>query len=192
LNRWFYIFVLFSVTACSSLIEKRQKKSNEFYDINGLIDKQVKLLDSISPSLYKEAVINGQEDDTKVMIDDSTWIAELNIFRTLDLNNSKLTDNFQKRVDSTSTQKAVRWISKVPFETAVDTLVVIVKHDEHPHMISASLSSQNTLFKSKKNIQLHFTERNQLALLSSYSIEGWQKMMSQDTTYFQIQAYITF
>jgi len=188
LIRWcLFVYVVF-VVGCSIKNDK-QKTIDEYYDINGLIDEQVELLDSISPTLLKNATIDHQQDLKKIIPHDSTWKAELSIFRTLDLNKPTLVDSY-KRIQNS--EKQISLISKFPDETSVDTLIVDLSENQNPTRIYASISNQNTLFKSAKKLEMLFVEKSGTYLLHQYKIEGWQKMMSKDSTSYLINSQLIY
>ena len=56
----------------------------------------------------------------------------------------------------------------------------------------AILNNQNELFKSAKTLELTFKDLNGQKLISSYKIEGWQKMVSKDRTSYFIDSKILF
>jgi hypothetical protein len=47
--------------SCEPAIEREQKSIDTYYDIDGLVDEQLLLLDSISPSLLKIKSVNEKE-----------------------------------------------------------------------------------------------------------------------------------
>ncbi len=192
MNRW-WIFVLILMTgACVPTVEKKQDAIDEYYDIKGLIDRQVSLLDSISPSLSKWAIIDGTEEKDKITLPDTAWGEELSIFRSMDINKPLLLDSYDRIIDDNGEEKVISLISKTPKSTNVDTLIISIKKDQQPARIYAYLSNQNTLFKTSKNMEMIFKEYQKRNMLESYTIHGWQKMISKDTTKFDIKARILY
>jgi len=192
LNRWWIYVLILMIGACVPTVEKKQTAIDEYYDINGLIDRQVRLLDSISPSLSKWAFIDDTEEKGKITPPDSTWEEELSIFKSMDINKPLLLDSYERVVDDLGEEKVISLISKSPKSTNVDTLVISMKKSNQPARIYAYLSNQNTLFKTSKNMEIIFKEYQKRHVLESYTIHGWQKMLTKDTTKFDIKARILY
>ena len=91
--------MLLIVWSCGPAIEKRQKAIDVYYDIDGLVNEQLLLLDSISPSLLKTATINNVQEKTEFSPSDSLWQKELLIFRSADINKPMLIDSYLKVED---------------------------------------------------------------------------------------------
>ena len=165
-------------------------KSNIFFDINGLIDEQIKLLDSINPSVFKKANIDGKEEVSEIKpTDSSEWSKELAIFKAIDLNRSILVDSYDIEKSSTNLN-FTRYISRYPEDTEVDTLTIEFYSDQNPKRIKAYLEAHNELFQSSKTLDMQFTGHNDISIISAYRIEGWQKMISKDSIWFLIQGTI--
>ena len=168
--------------------------ANTFFDITGLIDNQVQLLDSIGPSLLKKAIIDGVEENTQITpSDDTIWAKELMIFKSADINKPKLADNYDIIETQISGSKTIIYKSKYPETTQVDSLVISFSDGENkPLTIHARLVSSNTLFESEKNLELAFKVVSGQIILSKYKIEGWQKMISKDSTIYFIEGVLHF
>lgn len=179
------------VWSCGPAIEKKQKAIDVYYDINGLVEEQLLLLDSISPSLLKIATINGIEEKTEFTPSDSLWEKELLIFRSADINKPMLVDSYLKAEVKNEYSSSITYISKSPKSTLVDTLYISLKNTV-PFQIYASLRSENTLFKTSKKLKLSFKDFQGQAVLTDFSIVGWQKMISKDSTHFDIKGLISF
>lgn len=182
------------IWSCVPDQNNRTKSANSFYDINGLIDEQVKILDSISPSILKKAILNGKEEFTKLTpIDSATWAKELIIFKSADINRSMLSDSYVITESINSHSKNILYTSKYPGKTKVEELSVLLGNaDQNPIEIHAIVDNRNELFDSAKKLEIHFITKGGILLLSSYKIEGSQKMISKDSTTYVIKAEIIY
>lgn len=163
-----------------------------FYDINGLVDEQVKMLDSISPTILKKAVINGNKEDSKITPQDTTaWLKELAIFKSADINKSILLDSYTKT--ESAEKNTISYKSKYPEKTRVEELSIqFGKTDQKPLKIHATLDYKNEVFTSEINLEINFLINDGKSLLSNYRIEGYQKMISKDTSTYLIEAEIIY
>ncbi|MCK5102332.1 MAG: hypothetical protein KAR17_05940 [Cyclobacteriaceae bacterium] len=166
--------------------------ANKFFNIVGLIDKQVQLLDSIGPSLLKTAIIDGVYEKTQFTPpDNSTWAKELTIFKSADINKPILADSYELIETKISGSKSIIYKSKFPKTTQVDSLALsFLDNEENPIKIHARITSVNALFESEKNLDLTFKNANTQSMLSNYKIEGWQKMISKDSTTYLIEGFV--
>ena len=187
--RWLVFLIGIVFWSCAPE-NKSKEKSAVFYDINGLIDEQVSLLSTISPSVSKRAMIGGQEEITTFTLKDSTsWANELAIFKSADINQSKLVDSYTSK--SSTDHSLITYTSKYPENTAVESLSIhFEKDDQKPSKIHAFLNTSNELFTSGKSLEMHFKQVDGKPMLFQYIIEGRQQMISMDSTNYLIKAEI--
>lgn len=187
------ILLIWNCGACTTGPENKRISALTFYDINGLIDEQIRMLDSISPDLYKEAIIDGnKEDEVLRKLDSATLADEIGIFRSADINLPTLTDSYNIEERSTADHNFLIYRSKYPNQTEVDSLRVILNKELQPSLIEVNLSSTNALFDSKKRLELYFEDIDSKSLLKNYAIYGWQKMTTRDQTTFALEGEIRF
>ena len=191
LKSWLITLVSLTIWSCAPDLDK--DKSIGFFDINGLVDEQVKLLESISPSIYKEATINGKMESSTLSPDDSAqWAKELIIFKSADINRSILIDSYQVSKSSKKGNTIITYSSLYPKKTEVDTLTIELGPNQKPAKIRANLDNRNELFDSAKTLEMNFSSKQDTCLLSSFSTKGWQKMISKDTASYQVLATLDF
>lgn len=187
---WIVLLCTLFTWSCGQTLKKKQASINEYYDINGLIDRQENLLATISPNLLKNASINGQEDITELVAQDSLWQKELQIFRTADINEPMLIDRYSELEEQKGDISTASYISKSRKQTDVDTLRITFDDRGHVQQVFAFMESENTLFKTRKELLIHFSDYDDYQLIDEYSIRGWQKMISKDSVHFSIEGKI--
>ncbi|NJN25566.1 MAG: hypothetical protein HC819_06195 [Cyclobacteriaceae bacterium] len=164
-----------------------KKSINEYYDLNGLIDRQIVLLDSISPVLFKKANINGQIELSQLAPNDSIWDRELVIFRSGDINKPMLAGRYaleQTKAEDGSNIHLYRSLN--PKKTEVDSLSVqYFSGTSKPSHIRAVIRTSNPLFSNEKKLELHFDHESEL--LRAFAISGWQKMISKNRATYHIE-----
>lgn len=185
------------MVVCWSCVPEKNDKAKSvklYYDIHGLIDEQVKLLDSISPSLYKKAVINGVEEISQFVPEDSAaWSKELQIFKSADINKSILSDSYAITESSEVNVKTITYSSKYSESTLVDNLLIqIAENNNKLQKFHAHLNNKNELYASSKELEMYFINENGKHRIAGYSIAGSQKMISKDSAYYLIEAKITY
>lgn len=178
--------------SCEPLATKNVETANKFFNIVGLIDHQVKMLDSVSLSLLKIATIDGVEENILLTSPNfSTWTKELAIFKSADINKPILVDSYELAQIETVGIKTTIYKSRFPKATQVDSLAIsFIDNEEIPIKIHARLTSNNSLFESEKSFDLVFKNVNAQRLISNYKIEGWQKMISKDPISYLIEGSV--
>jgi hypothetical protein len=193
LNRVLLLFFIGMCLSCGQ-IKTDKAAANKYFDVNGLIDYQVVLLDSISPLFLKRAVIDGKEENTQFSANDSSaWAKELAIFKSADINKPMLVDSYTKIESEISGIKTIIYQSKYPDATQVDSLAIsFASGVDNPSKIHAHIADKNALFQSAKNIELTFENVKDQNMLSGFKIEGWQKMVAQDRSSYKIEGTLKY
>lgn len=179
--------------SCRPIEKNELEVTNKYYDINGLIDHQVKTLDSIGFFLLKNAAIDGVEESVQSSQPTfAAWTKELSIFKSADINKSMLAGSYDIIETKIADMEFLIYKSKTPESTQVDSLALsFLATEKYPLKIHACITSSNALFESEKHLDLNFKNVNKVNLLSTYKIEGWQKMISKDSTTYSIVGSIT-
>lgn len=191
--RWLLLFLVIMSLSCRQ-IESNNLAKDKYFDINGLIDHQVAILDSIGPLFLKTAVIDGALESTQFSAKDfSTWTKELSIFKSADINKPMLADSYEIIESKISGLQTIIYLSKYPSATQVDSLAVsFADSSENPSTFHARIAGRNALFESAKTIDLAFENVSGQNMLSNYKIEGWQKMISQDSSSYKIEGTLKY
>jgi hypothetical protein len=177
--------------SCTPDQNDKTSATDFFYDINGLIDEQIMILDSISPFILKKAKIGADEEIKRK--DSVDWSDELMLFRSADINKPLLKDSYEISTSSEGNFQTISYASRRPESTAIDKLSVsLTDKGNKPVEIHASFDSKNPLFATVMTLEMHFQTINGIQVLSKYVSEGWQKMVSKDSTYYSIEAELIF
>jgi len=183
---------MLTIWSCSQIHDNRVEKPHNYYDINGLVDEQVKLLESVSPVLLKTAIIDSLEERNEFTPLDSSWSKELEIFKAADINKPTLVGSYSILEQTDSGVKTITYLSKYPAKTIVDSLWIQLDiESKKPLKIHAFLGHNNALFDSEKTLDMVFKNELEGYMISSYKIRGWQKMISKDSSTYFIKGEIS-
>lgn len=181
-----YILVAMS---CSS---DRQVPAG-LYNIDSVISTQIGYLVEHQASIKKKAVLNGVETITNGTPEDSTsWQKELSIFLELDVVNKPINKGeyeVKQHADSKSNLKVKS------FTTTEDLPVRFLriyyrKSLSDLRKIEAQYREANSLYSSTRLLTMEFENFRNRAILSSYRIDGGQKMFLDDSVRYTIAATI--
>ncbi len=194
MNRWWILVFLGIVWSCTSAVDQQKKKTiDTYYDINGLIDYQVFLLDSIRPFLLKTGSINGKMAWDTIPPEKADWASELMVFRSTDINKSMLISSYNVVGKNISGLPTTIYVSKSPKATFADSIALqFTSQGKQPFKFYATLNTKNVLFKSNKYVAMTFDTTGQKSLLKSMKVEGWQKMVLEDSTAFSISSKVAY
>lgn len=182
--------IIFIAFATAGLSCESEKKPATFYPVDSLISHQVHHLTAIKAVLFKEALLNGEQDTISLIPADTiAWKKELEIFRKLEeinkpvnKENYKVTD---RQVDPGSNLmvKVFESLDRLP----VVYLKIYYQGDiSRPRKLEALYDEQNLLFRSARLLSMRFEQIENKTILTSYSVEGGQKMIFSDSVTFYI------
>jgi hypothetical protein len=187
------LIVVAAAFTCSSCLTG--KKESSFYSIDSLVTEQVTQLTELKARLSKSAVVQGKSDSISYVPKDTTeWIKELGIFRQLQIINkpvnhgSYLVDDGLLDPASNLTVKAFTSTEQLPVRYMK---IYYQRSVSNPRKIEALYDEENTLYKSSRLLSLEFSQINNKIVLTSYSIDGGQKMVMGDSVTFLIKGNIT-
>lgn len=180
------IFLLFnlSLTGMFSCKNKPEKiQSYQSFELVELIDRQVGLLSKEGKSLRKTIDLNGKLEEIQVSPDSSSWVKELSIYKSADINKPGLRPfyNYTRKEINKSLEELYQLNDSGRCET---TWLRIIKdiNTKKITRISARQNVVNPIYVSMRYMDLFFSEFDESEiLLDSFAISGYQKMMSQDT-----------
>jgi len=157
--------------------------------LDGLLDRQVILLDSVKAKLSKKTVIDGEMDFRTMTLDSASWAKELEIFYKVDLNDPALRAAYSEQNQQVSDSLHVlRYDLKEGRSAEIHHLSVFYNQDKaNPDSIIALFKETNALYNSQRKLKLYFSAGNGVHLLSKYNISGNQKMMMKDTISYSIE-----
>lgn len=169
-------------------------KINRYYPVDSLIHAQVEFLTKSKAMLTKKAEIDGlEEENSFTPKDSSAWAHELHIFSELNVINNPV--NAGNYMVESGVKDSNSNLSILTF-TGKETLPVVylkVFYLEAPskiRRIEALYKEENSLLKGSRLLILEFQEIHNKIILTSYSIEGSQKMFLGDSVQFSVRGTV--
>jgi len=191
------VSVFFAITvACSDESQLGSTSSNmPYFDLKGLLEQQVDMLDSLNPEVQIAALI-GNERDEKVMQKDSTdWAETLKLYAEADLNKPVLRDQYLVS-DSMLTETGNRlkiYQAKQPKEVDIPYMKVYYEDDlSQVRKVETLFRETNPLYSTQRQMELRFANQDGMLRLLSFSATGKQKMILRDSILYQTDATIRY
>ena len=191
INLSWTIIALFFLVGCTT-----GKKESDFYAIDSLVTKQLAQLTELKARLHKTAAMEDRVDSVSYVPNDTVaWAKELDIFRQLKVINkpvnhgSYLVDDNLRDPSSNLTVKAFTATEK---HLPVKYMKIFYQHSiDKPRRIEALYDEENSLYESSRLLSMDFRQVQNKTVLTSYSIDGGQKMIIGDSVTFRIKGQIS-
>jgi hypothetical protein len=169
--------LMIGISACQS--ESADMKVKKYYDLKGLVERQIVALKSEKPKVQKDILVNENAENQTV--DSLDWSKELEFFVQADLNKPAFVSSY--RVDSSS--MSVKYFLKETEKLPVKFLEVN-RMGEDGVEIRALVSNNNYLYDTERNLKLSL----QKGQLIDYQINGFQKVIFGKKKMFKITGKI--
>lgn len=175
--------------------EEKRSDTKFYYPIDSLINAQVVYLVEANAKLSKQAAIDEKEENISFIPKDSAaWIHELDVFAELnDINKPTNVGKYRtqrgvKDLTSNLLIYAIKSTENLPVSYInvyyLNTLSDIRK-------IEAHVNQESDLLTSSRDLVMEFQNVNNKIVLTSYSIQGGQKLLLGDSVTFSVNGMVT-
>jgi len=193
LNR--ILSVLIGLSVLVSCNQTKEEKAY-YFNIDSLIQHQIEYLIMAKASISKEAIMNGIIQDSIFMPKDSAaWARELDIFKEIGSINKPINRGNYEVTDGLPDNTSNLTVHQLTATTELPIVFVKTFYQDEPsklRKIEALYTQENSLLKSKRRLVMEFTDLYNKNILTSYSVEGGQKMFIGDSVHFTIKGSIRF
>ena len=173
----YVLLIMLAISACQS--ESGEVKVKKYYDLKGLVERQIEVLKSEKPKVQKNISVNESTENQTV--DSLDWAKELEFFMQADLNKPAFVSSY--RVDSSL--RGVQYFLKETEKLPVKFLEVN-RMGEDGIEIRALVSNNNYLYDTERNLRLSL----QQGQLIDYQIDGFQKVVFGKKKMFKVRGTV--
>ena len=189
-----YVLFLLGVSLLFAC-DRKEKRTNQYYAVDSLIHAQIEILKSSKATLTKTAEIDGiEETSSYVPIDSAAWANELDIFAELQVINNPVNTNkyiVENSNNDPSSNLLVRSFTGKKTLPVVYLKVFYLDDLSKVRRVEALYKEENSLLKGSRQLILEFQDVHNKTVLTSYFIEGSQKMFLGESVKFSVKGTIT-
>ncbi len=182
--------LMFSISAC----DQRGVQYAGYYPIDSLVSSQVRFLTEAKASTQKVAMLGEKEEKQTIQPKDSTgWMNELDIFHELKTLNKPINVGAYKVEDGLTDSRSNLKIKTIVTDKELPVRSMKIYYygkPENVKRIEAQFKEVNSLYSSTRFLTMEFQDVYNKPVLSSYSVNGGQKMFLGDTVVFSVKGNI--
>jgi hypothetical protein len=174
------------LTACN---RTNQQYDKAYFDFDSLINVQVVELLKFKSTIRKKSEINGKNDESSFVPDSTNLANELDVFRQLDLINRPLYRKSYEVIDGLKDTKSNLLIRSYTATSPSPVPYVKFYYQSSSRVIKrieSVFQEENALYDTKRKLILEFDDSSGSILLSSYQLQGAQKMILSDSVNFSV------
>ncbi len=165
------------LSACNEEIKEKQPK--KYFDLKGLVEKQIKTLNVQKPVVQKVVIIADSSENQSVKTID--WSKELELFTQADLNKPAFIQSYQVDSSSMGVKYTLKESEKLPIK-----YLTINRSGEDGISIEAMINTNNYLYETERHLKLSIKNSE----LTDYQIDGFQKIVFGNKKTFKINGNI--
>lgn len=156
-----------------------------FVALDTLLDEQVRLLESANPAVQKSVL--AAEGTQQKTFRDVNWQKELAAFRQADLSKPGLRGAYTVQ----DVAPNVRLFRVKPGENAqVQEVRVEFADGNRVKSVQALVNDENYLYHTRRTFRLDFAPRGDQWLVRAYRVEGFQKLLWNQSKPFAVRAEV--
>ncbi len=169
---------LLILIACEAPVD--QNATSDYFSLQGLIDEQVELLSDGTLRVEKQIMVNQDQDQLQQTLDSTALRDELAIFNAFDPGRSQFKNAFEVLEQGSTTSfikkqgegQSLQWVKMEDLGNGVK--------------ITGEILEETSIYVIQKHMDLLVSSGK----VKSYSLQGFQKMLYKDTTFFAMKATV--
>lgn len=191
----FSLLLFFFITSCQQGKVVNQLQDEPYFDLKGLMNQQIAILDSLNPSVEIKAEIRDRAETITTHKDSSAWRAALKLFSDADINQPVLQGSYIVK-DSFDNQKGLKlkfYEAKKSANTNIPYLGVYYQDSiANVKRIETIFQENNMLYSTQRKMSVTFDNFDGELRIMQYKATGKQKMLFKDSVFYDMQAKIEY
>lgn len=161
-----------------------QLQATPYFDLKGVIEEQIALLDQLNPEVEITARIGNESETQSLQKDSSDWAEALKLYSDADLNKPVLRGQYvvQDSVLQDQNLRAKIYHARDKENVEIPYMKVVYKDTTaNLHSVEAVFREENPLYSTYRNMVLYFENTDGNLRLVQYETQGRQKMIFRDS-----------
>lgn len=181
------LFLALGMVSCSGPVETTAVKTDNYFDLVGLLDAQSALLFEKGAVLQKKLRANGEIESMSVRPDSKGQIkAELKLFYEADINKLGLDDAYftEELPGINGARKVINTAKKA------GTNVRMIEYDYYHgkiNQIRVLVEDKNDIYTFEKEMTMNFESIDGNEIMTGYTIKGKQQMVMKSDLNFSLE-----
>lgn len=190
-----FLFPCILLLSCQQGEVVNQLQKEPYFDLKGLINQQIAILDSLNPPVEIKAKIKDAEETITTQKDSSTWRASLKLLRDADINQPVLQGSYIVK-DSFDSQQGLQlklYEAKENADTSIPYLKVYYQDSiANIKRIETVFQEINVLYSTQRIMSATFDHFEGKPRIMRFETQGKQKMLFKDSIFYGMQAKIEY
>ncbi len=185
------IILLIFCVACN-IENNTPGKIYTYYRIDSVLNIQEKLLIDHNPKLVKVAKVDDKKDSVTISLNKDGWANELEIFQDISINKPALRDSYIKDTVKSDSGRWIQYDVKpgLSDEVEIEMMQVFFNNNDDLRKVKTIYKEKGTLYDARREMEIVFEGKP--ARLKGYKVQGFQKMILKDTTFYFVNAKIYY
>jgi hypothetical protein len=185
------------IVLCAIACKPVENTSERYYNLDSLLQAQTQLLISTKPSLTKSAYLGERKETKRFSPDSLGWIDEFGTLSELALINKPIYRGMYSVRDEQDSKSNLRILSYVIKDKEEESKIPVrnvriyyLGSLDRIKRIEGSYNEENELYRGTHRLSIELQDVYNKTMITSYSIEGHQKMILADSVDFTIEGQI--
>ncbi len=193
--RSYFSFLVLGIFLISCNTGAPQKQISEYYNLDSLVNGQISVLTAGHFNTHKKVTLDGENEEVSSELTKEQWRDELKLFIDADMNVSSLSGVYECNCginDKNSNLLVDRYSPKNVKDKSRIRLfeVYYFKEISQVRKILIEEKEENELYYSSRRLVMNFENNREGMMLSSWTIEGFQKLILKDTVSYFVEGTV--
>jgi hypothetical protein len=188
------LLLLVLAASCGEKIKRSRDSGSVYFPVDSLVTAQIRLLAAGEAQVHKTTALGAEGNTTLLTLKDTMqWIKELGVFRELDIINKPVNKNVYEVQDGLRDSRSNLTVRTYTARGDAPVKYLRLYYQDSPdklRRLEAQFDVTNLLYKSSRRLALEFQDVYNKTVLTSYSIDGGQKIFMGDSVQYAVHATI--
>lgn len=185
------VFAMVFAVGCAPKPKEGKMLAGEYYALDQVIETEIKGLTSAKAGLYKQVELDKKKEEMLLLPSQLKWENELALFKGINLNKPA----WQGFITTETTQVAggemvVYTANKkdIPFRK----VTMLFNNNHTLDSLAVSVETENEITHTVRTLTAAWNSTNEVKHLKSYTIKGFQKVLLNDTLFYNVKGDVRF